>query len=42
MESNNTIIYDVDKSADRMGEILNASNDNYSEKDSVLLRKTHM
>ncbi len=40
MESNNTIIYDVDKSADRMDEILDASNDNYSEKDSVPLRNT--
>lgn len=40
MESNNTISYDLDKSSDRMNEILDAGNGNYSDKDSVPVRST--
>lgn len=40
MESNNTISYDVAKSAERMDEILNAGNGNYADKDSVPLRSS--
>ena len=35
MEANHTMSYDVQKSSERMDEILNASNDNYSDKDSI-------
>ncbi len=35
MEANHTISYDVDKSSERMDEILDASNSNFSDKDSV-------
>lgn len=35
MESNHTMKYDVGKSAERMDEILNASNSEYSDKDKV-------
>lgn len=35
MESNHTIKYDVGKSAERMDEILNTSNSEYSDKDKV-------
>lgn len=38
MESNNKISYDVNKSSDRIDEILNASNSNYSDKDHVPTR----
>ena len=38
MESNNKISYDVNKSSDRIDEILNASNSNYSDKDHVPAR----
>ena len=35
MEANHTMSYDVQKSWERMDEILNASNDNYSDEDSI-------
>lgn len=35
MEANHIMSYDVQKSSERMDEILNASNDNYSDKDSI-------
>lgn len=35
MEANHTMPYDVKESSERMDEILNASNDNYSDKDSI-------
>lgn len=35
MEANHTMFYNVDKSAERMDDILNASNSEYSDKDSV-------
>lgn len=35
MEANHTITYDVEKSAERIDDILNASNENYSDKDYV-------
>ena len=35
MEKKNTISYDVDKSSERMDEILNASNDNFCDVDDV-------
>ena len=35
MEANHTIYYDVDKSAQRIDEILNASNDNFTDKKTV-------
>lgn len=38
MEANHTMSYDVQKSWERMDEILNASNDNYSDEDSIPLR----
>ncbi|NFH69616.1 adenylate/guanylate cyclase domain-containing protein [Clostridium botulinum] len=38
MESNYTMSYDVDKSAERMDGILNASDNNYSDKDSIPAR----
>jgi len=38
MESNNTLYYDVDKSAERMDDILNAGNGNYSDGKIVPLR----
>lgn len=40
MESNNTISYDVDKSSQRMDEILDAGSGNYADKDSVPLRSS--
>ncbi len=40
MESNNTISYDVDKSSERMDEIFDAGNGNYTDKDSVPLRSS--
>lgn len=40
MESNNTINYNVAKSAERMDEILDAGNGNFSDKSSVPLRST--
>jgi class 3 adenylate cyclase len=40
VESNNTISYDVDKSSERMDEILNAGSGNYADKDSVPLRSS--
>lgn len=39
MEANHTMSYDVQKSSERMDEILNASNDNYSDKDSIPSRR---
>ena len=39
MESNNTISYDVAKSASRMDDILNTSNSNFSDNDSIPPRK---
>jgi class 3 adenylate cyclase len=38
MESNHTMSYDVEKSADRMDDILNASNNDYADKDSIPMR----
>lgn len=35
MEANHTMPYDVKESSERMDEILNASNENYSDKDSI-------
>jgi len=35
MEANHTITYDVEKSAERIDDILNSSNDNFSDKDYV-------
>ena len=35
MEVTNRILYDVDKSAKRIDDILDASNSNYSDKDSI-------
>lgn len=35
MESNHTMSYSVSKSAERMDEILNASNSDYSDKTTV-------
>ena len=35
MEANHIMSYDVQKSSERMDEILNASNDNYSDKYSI-------
>jgi len=40
MESVNSICYDVDKSSERMDEILNASDNDYSDKDSLPSRTT--
>lgn len=40
MESKNKISYDVDKSSDRMDEILDANNSNYSDRDHVPARST--
>lgn len=40
MESKNKISYDAAKSADRMDEILNASNSNYSDKDYIPARSS--
>lgn len=39
MEANHTMPYDVKESSERMDEILNASNDNYSDKDSIPSRR---
>lgn len=38
MESNHTISYDLEKSAERMDDILNSSNSNFTDKDSIPLR----
>lgn len=38
MESNHTMSYDVDKSSERMDEILNASDNDYCDKDSIPVR----
>lgn len=38
MESNHTMFYDVDKSSERMDEILNASDNDYCDKDSIPAR----
>lgn len=38
MESNNTISYDVKKSSERMDDILNSSNSNFTDKDSIPAR----
>lgn len=38
MEATHTMSYDVQKSSERMDEILNASDDNYSDKDSITSR----
>lgn len=38
MESNHTMSYDVDKSSERMDDILNASNSNFTDKDSIPAR----
>ena len=38
MESNHTMSYDVDKSSERMDEILNASDNDYCDKDSISAR----
>jgi len=38
MESNHTMSYDVEKSAERIDDILNASNNDYADKDSVPAR----
>ena len=38
MESNHTMSYDVDKSSERMDEILNASDNDYCDKDSIPAR----
>ena len=38
MESNHTMSYDVDKSSDRMDDILNASDNYYCDKDSIPAR----
>lgn len=38
MEANHTMAYDIDKSVERIDDILNASNDNFSDKDSILKR----
>ena len=38
MESNHTMSYDVDKSSDRMDDILNASDNDYCDKDSIPAR----
>lgn len=40
MESKNTIIYDVEKSASRMDDILDTDNSNFSDKDSVPFRSS--
>lgn len=40
MESNNKIAYDVNKSSDRIDQILNASNSNYADKDYVPSRSS--
>lgn len=38
MKSNHTMSYDVDKSSERMDEILNASDNDYCDKDSIPAR----
>lgn len=38
MELNHTISYDVDKSSERMDKILNASDNDYCDKDSIPVR----
>ena len=38
MESNHTMSYDADKSSERMDEILNASDNDYCDKDSIPAR----
>lgn len=38
MESNHTMSYDVDKSSERMDDILDASNSNFADKDSIPAR----
>ena len=40
MESINKISYDINKSSDRIDEILNASNSNYSDKNYIPARST--
>lgn len=40
MESNNKISYDINKSSDRIDEILNANNSNYSDKDYIPSRSS--
>lgn len=40
MEATNHISYDVDKSSQRMDDILNAGNDNYSDSDSIPKRSS--
>ena len=40
MEVTNRILYDVDKSAKRIDDILDASNSNYSDKDSISSRSS--
>ena len=40
MESKNKILYDVNKSSDRMDEILDASNSNYSDKNYIPTRNS--
>ncbi|ENK0840072.1 hypothetical protein AB2Z22_003464 [Clostridium botulinum] len=38
MESNHTMSYDVEKSAERMDDILNASNNDYADENSIPIR----
>lgn len=38
MESSNTIFYNVEKSSERMDDILNSDNSNFADKDSIPLR----
>ncbi len=40
MESSNKILYDVNKSSERINEILNANNSNYSDRDHIPARST--
>ena len=40
MEVNNHIAYDIDKSSQRMDDILNAGNGNYSDSNSVPQRSS--
>lgn len=35
MEANHKMFYDVEKSAERIDDILNASNDNFADKNSI-------
>ena len=40
METTNHIVYDTDRSAQRIDDILNAGNGNFSDSDSIPLRSS--